>query len=615
MLMGGALGRLRRALGQARWAFRTTRACCPRLLAGYGINACLLTLVPAGIALSVRGLVNAVDRALDGVPLRDTGAYPWLVLGFVVTLAASLGMVVSRYLAERMQLELRRDLRRRLLLHTAATTFARIEQPEFRNDLRRAQNSPELHVADLCTHTLELATKSIQGVSLMLILATIEPLLFLLLLPIGVPYVWYRSRLSKRHFLELDRRIEQERWMGYYSGLLADVDQAAEVRLLGIGDEIIRRWQIHVDEIEGLRHKHQREELIAGTAFAAGSVLAVYLAMGHAIGAIVDGRLSIGDLAIFGSAAAQLRGIVDQTATLIGGVRWKVMHVSLLRRFLAEPPRPRRRLVDAPVPAPASAPHPAESRGAIELRAVSFRYPGAAEPVLRDLSLSIGAGETVALVGANGAGKTTVAKLISGLYQAEAGAVLIDGQDVATLDPAWLSRRVGCVFQQFGRYQASASDNIAFGDWPRLREDPTAVEIIAREADVHQMIASMPRGYATTLGRQFGLYQPSGGQWQQLAIARLIARDARILILDEPTANLDVVAEAELFGRFRSLAAGRTTLLISHRFSTVVMADRILVMEHGRIVEEGSHRELLARGRRYAALFALSQRFSAEVQV
>jgi ABC-type multidrug transport system fused ATPase/permease subunit len=613
MLMDDASRRLRRALGQVRWAFRTTRACCPRLLAGYGINALVLTLVPAGLALSVRGLVNAVDRALDGVSLADTGAYPWLVVGFVMTLVASLGTVVGRHLAQRMQLGLRRALRRRLLLRTAATPFAHIEQPAFQDDLRRVQDNPELHVADLCTHSVELATKSIQGLSLLLILVAIEPLLFLFLLPIGVPYIWYRSRLSKRQFLELDQRVEQERWMAYYARILADADQAAELRLLGIGDEVIRRWQTHVDEIEGLRCKHQREELIAGMAFGLGSVLAVYLAMAHAIGAIVAGQLSIGDLAIFASAAAQLRGIVDQAATLVGGLRWNVMHVGRLSGFLAAWPAPRSIAIDPPAPAPAPAPAPTEPRSSIELRAVSFRYPGAAEPLLRELSLRIDAGETVALVGANGAGKTTVAKLIAGLYQPEAGAVLIDGQDTATWKPGSLGRRVGCVFQQFGRYQASAFDNIAFGDWPRLCDDRAAVESVARKADVHGLIASMPQGYDTMLGRQFGHYQPSGGQWQQLAIARLIARDAPILILDEPTANLDVTAEAELFRRFRSLAAGRTALLISHRFSTVAMADRILVMDQGQIVEEGSHRELMERGGRYTTLFRLAQRFAAEV--
>lgn len=600
---------LREAVGQARWALATTREASPRRFLLYSLNAALLTVVPAGIALSVRGLVNAVDQALAGAPLRETAAYPWLLVGFAMTLLASVGTVLARYLAQRLQLELGRRLRRRLLLRTAATPFALLETPSFRDHLQRAQDSPELHVAELCTHTLELLTRALQGLSLLLILVAIEPLLFFFLLPIGAPYVWYRSRLSRRHFDELDRRIEEERWMGYYGGLLADVDQAAEIKQLGIGEEIVRRWQHHRDRIDALWRRHQAYELAGGVLFAVLSVLAVYLAMAHAIGAIVAGRLSIGDLAIFGSAAAQLRAIVDQAATLIGGVRWKILHVGRLRRFLAGPVAERPVLTDGP----AAAPSPAAARGAIELRAVRFSYPGGAAPVLRDLSLSIEAGEFVALVGANGAGKTTIARLVAGLYEPEAGAVLFDGRDLRTLDPRWLRREVACVFQHFGRYQASAADNIAFGDWPRLREDLTAVEAIARRADAHRLIEAMPNGYETLLGRQFGLFQPSGGQWQQLAIARLLARDARILVLDEPTAQLDIVAEAALFERFRALAAGRTTLLISHRFSTVAMADRILVLERGRIVEDGSHRALLARGGPYAALFGLAQQRREEV--
>jgi ATP-binding cassette subfamily B protein len=600
------------AYTQTRWAFATVRACCPGLLTYYGLSALMLTLVPAGIALSVRGLVNAVDQALDGVPLEHTDAYPWLILGFSATLAFALGNLLTRFLAQRMQLKLRTNLQESLLEALAARPFSLTEQPEFQNQLRRVQQAPELHVADLCTHTLELLTKSLQGLSLILILMLIEPLLFLFLLPIGIPYVLYRAHLSKRQFLERDRQIELERRAGYYTRILADVDQAAEIRLLDIGGELIRRWRSQADQIEQLQHRHQRQELRAGVVFAVFSVLAVYLAMAHTLQSIVFGHLSIGDLAIFGSAAAQLRSVVDQSANLIGGLRWKVMHVGRVRRFLEESAdvvAGKSRQVASTATGFASVSHGA----GIELRSVSFRYPGAPDPVLQDLSLSIPAGQTVALVGANGAGKSTFAKLIAGLYRADAGQVLIGGEDVTKLSSCELALRVGCVFQQLGRFQASAAENIAFGNWAMLQDDLAAVERIAKQAGVHAMIEAMPQGYQTPLGRQFGLYEPSGGQWQQLAIARLIARDAGVLILDEPTANLDVIAEAELFQRFQRLAAGRTTLLISHRFSTVAMADRILVIEHGRIIEDGSHRELLAHDGRYAALFRLSQRFSADL--
>jgi ATP-binding cassette subfamily B protein len=417
--------------------------------------------------------------------------------------------------------------------------------------------------------------------------------------------------LSRRQFEELDSRVEKERWLAYYSSLASDVDQAAEVRLLGLGTELLVRWRRIMEELRSLRLGYLRDELIGTLIFAVVSVVAVYLAMAHAIEGIVGGRLTIGDLAIFAAAAAQLRSLVEQAVTLAGGLRWESFHVGQLRIFLDLPlTEGRAGPVAASDAARASLDGALPSRGRIELIRVAFQYPGARAPTLRELSLTIEPGETVALVGDNGAGKTTLARLIAGLYPVQQGALLIDGTDVRHLDLASWQRRIACVFQQFGRYQASAADNIAFGDWPHLANDRATVEAIARRAGVHELISAMPEGYSTLLGRQLGRYQPSLGQWQQLAIARLIARDADILILDEPTANLDVAAEAALFGQLRALAAGRTTLLISHRFSTVAMADRILVLADGQIVETGTHQELLALDGRYAALYGLSQRFS-----
>ncbi len=603
--MTGHFGRrLAGAYGHIRWAFGIARSTSPRLFLAYGVNAAVLAMFPAGVALAVRGLVNSVSLALGGVPLAETAAYPWLLLGFVMTMGSSAGGAVNRWLARHFEIELRHRLRYDILRHHVAMPFVRIEDQDYRDSLQRAQNAPEAQVAGLYAITLELTTKTLQSLSLMLILVVIEPLLFVLLVPVGVPYLLHQWRLSRRQFEELDARITKERWMGYYSALLGDVDQAAEIKLLRLGPEIVARWRRIMEELRRLRLAYQRVELVGSLVFGLFSVAAVYLAMTRAVGAIVEGHLTIGDLAIFGSAATQLRGLIEQSVGLIGNLRLRILHVGRLRQFFA-------RRAD---PAPAAGLPVGELRGHIELRDLVFRYPGAPEPTLRGLSFSVEPGETVALVGANGAGKTTVARLIAGLYEVQQGAILVDGHDVRELGSEQLQRRVGCVFQQFGRYVASAADNIAFGDWQRLQGDDAAIEAIARSAGVDALVRSMPQGYRTLLGRQFGQYQPSGGQWQQLAIARLIARDARILILDEPTANLDVAAEAALFEQFRALAAGRTTLLISHRFSTVSMADRILVIEAGRIVESGSHRKLMARNGRYAALFALSQRFAVDAE-
>ncbi len=214
----------------------------------------------------------------------------------------------------------------------------------------------------------------------------------------------------------------------------------------------------------------------------------------------------------------------------------------------------------------------------------------------------------MALVGDNCAGKSTIAKLIARLYDPCSGTVLFDGIDAREFDPSHLRRQVTCLTQDFGRYAASAADNVAFGDWERLVGDEAALEAVARGAGVHDLISAMPQGYRTMLGREFGQYEPSGGQWQQLAVARTVAHGARIVILDEPTANLDIETEYRLFQRYRALAEGRTILLISHRFSTVRMADRILVLDAGQVVEGGTHDELIRRNGRYAALYELHRR-------
>jgi ATP-binding cassette subfamily B protein len=211
------------------------------------------------------------------------------------------------------------------------------------------------------------------------------------------------------------------------------------------------------------------------------------------------------------------------------------------------------------------------------------------------------------LVGENGAGKSTLVKLLAGLYPPSRGSIRLDGVDLGDLAPGELHRRIAFVFQNFGRYEASAADNIAYGDWRRLVGDREGVRAVARAAGIEALIESLPDGYDTLLGRGFGRLDLSGGEWQRIAIARAFAREARLLVLDEPTANLDARAEHGLFGLFRRLARGRTTIVISHRFSTVALADRIFVLERGQLVECGTHAELLARRRTYAELFELQR--------
>ena len=251
---------------------------------------------------------------------------------------------------------------------------------------------------------------------------------------------------------------------------------------------------------------------------------------------------------------------------------------------------------------------PPSSRGEVELRSVTFTYPGSKQPVLTDVSLRIKRGETVAFVGENGAGKTTLVKLIARLYDPDQGCILFDGHDLRALSLDYLHSQVSFVFQTFGRYEATVADNIAYGDWQQLLHDRERVEQLALLSGVHSLVEGMPQGYDTMLGRTFGEYTLSGGQWQQIALSRAYVRNGRLLILDEPTANLDARAEYKLFCQFRELARGRTTILISHRFSTVSMADRIIVMDKGQIVEQGTHQQLVGREGHYASLYKLHHR-------
>jgi ATP-binding cassette subfamily B protein len=311
----------------------------------------------------------------------------------------------------------------------------------------------------------------------------------------------------------------------------------------------------------------------------------------------VQGKISLGDMTLYLSIFRQGQSTFQAILSAVGSIYQNNLFMANLFDFLGLKPAMSIAVQRQRLPLPL--------RTGIEFRGVGFRYAESADWALRDIDLAIRPGEKIALVGPNGAGKTTLIKLLSRLYDPTAGAILIDGIDIRALDPLELRQRIGIIFQDFVRYHLPARENIGFGQIEALHRLDQIIEA-ARKSGAHPIIESLPDGYQTMLGRWFhGGHELSVGQWQKIALARGFMRDAEILVLDEPTASLDAETEYEIFRRFQELTDGKMAILISHRFSTVRMADRIVVIQEGRIAEIGTHQELLDQRAIYAHLFSM----------
>jgi ATP-binding cassette, subfamily B, bacterial len=427
-----------------------------------------------------------------------------------------------------------------------------------------------------------------------------QPLLPVALLACAVVLVRVYGRQEVRVYRSVAERSEAARMMGYCAGVITDAGAAKEVLVYGLAPWFFRRWQRLARETLREEDRLRRSGLATtlGTVGAGALVLAATYAY---VAAQLGGRrLTIGDFGLYLSVVVALQQSLFLLAGNIGVTYGRLLWMRRVFTFLDDT-HPSIALA----PAGRGVPAPVRHRQGLELRHLGFRYPNGAEPVLRDVTCTLHAGETVAVVGENGAGKTTLVKLLTRLYDPTAGQIVLDGVPLADYDLTDLRRRISVLFQDFFHFSLSARDNIGVGDVDRA-EDRERVLAAARWSGADAVVAKLPRGLDTPLDRTFtGGVDLSGGEWQKVATARAAMRDAALVVLDEPTAALDAQAEYDLFRRFRELAQGRTVLLISHRFSTVRMADRILVLEGGRIVEDGSHAELVTLGGRYAALYEL----------
>jgi ATP-binding cassette subfamily B protein len=325
--------------------------------------------------------------------------------------------------------------------------------------------------------------------------------------------------------------------------------------------------------------------------------LGYYGAYAYSIYRTITGHYSIGDLTLITTAIMQAMANIQQAFSTASGVADQALFLTDLLAFFEMKPRVESKVNGLPAPKPIT-------RG-FEFRNVSFAYPGTNRRVLSNFNFTLSPGERIALIGENGQGKTTVVKLITRLYDPTEGEILLDGVDLREYDLADLHAEIGVIFQDFMRYEMTARENIAVGSVDRLQQQDD-IELAAHKSLADTVVSKLPASYDQMLGRRFeGGVELSGGEWQKMALARAYLRDAQLLILDEPTAALDARSELEVFERFAELTEGKMALLISHRFSTVRMADRIVVLSGGRLIEEGNHQELMARGGLYASMFEM----------
>ena len=564
-----------------------------------------LSLVIQGLQSLIPALMLLINKEIVDLIIANWGNADFIWRPLIVLVAIRFGVSLLRAVFNQVNPYVSQIFSDRLNLYTkyvlleksTQLDLAHFESPEFYDTLDRAQNSGSNYPVRVIQTLTGLFGQGITLISLLGLLLqfnwAIVPLLFFT----ALPSFWTSIIYSGRRFWMTRMETESGRLSNYIQRVLTSPEFAKEVRLFNLGRHLLGQWRdIRTDfnnKSAAIASEYARMRGLSGILVNSG----FYIAYGWTLVRTISAEISVGDFTMYTGAFSQAQQLLPAILENIARIYETNLYVSQYFDFLHLKPQ----VTNAT--RPRSFPQPI--RQGLSIRNVTFTYPGASKPTLIDLNLHIDPGESIALVGVNGAGKTTLLKLLTRLYDVDSGTISIDGIPLPEIKLSELHTNIGVLNQDFARYQLSAKDNISFGNL-KEKDNQLRIDRAALDSGADRVVKTLKSGYQTRLGKMFkGGVDLSGGQWQKIGMARAFMTDAPILILDEPTAALDAIAEYELFEKFRALTAGKMTFFVSHRFSTVQLADRIVVLENSQIIEVGSHQELMTRNGLYAEMFSL----------